>query len=42
MEGDKIVIRKAAGGLPSIRLGRRLTPEEIDKLVEEGAAKGDS
>ncbi|MFZ8838466.1 MAG: AbrB/MazE/SpoVT family DNA-binding domain-containing protein [Pyrobaculum sp.] len=40
VEGDKIVIRKAAGGLPRIRLGLRLTPEEIDRLVEEGAARG--
>ncbi|KUO87212.1 MAG: AbrB family transcriptional regulator [Thermoproteus sp. JCHS_4] len=40
VEGDRIVIRKAAGGLPRIRL--RLTPEEIDKLVEEGAARGGS
>ena len=39
-EGDRIVIRKASGGLPRIRLG--LTPEEIDKLVEEGAARGGS
>ena len=39
VEGDKIVIRKASGGLPRIRLGLRLTPEEIDRLVEEGAAR---
>ena len=42
VEGDRIVIRKTAGGLPRIRLGRRLTPEEIDRLVEEGAARGSS
>jgi len=42
VEGDRIVIRKTAGRLPRIRLGRRLTPEEIDKLVEEGAARGSS
>lgn len=42
VEGDRIVIRKAAGGLPRIRLRLRLTPEEIDKLVEEGAARGGS
>jgi len=42
VEGDRIVIRKAAGGLPRIRLGLRLTPEEIDRLVEEGAARGGS
>jgi antitoxin PrlF len=42
VEGDKIVIRKASGGLPRIRLGLRLTPEEIDRLVEEGVAKGSS
>jgi AbrB family looped-hinge helix DNA binding protein len=41
-EGDRIVIRKAAGGLPRIRLGLRLTPEEIDRLVEKGAARGGS
>jgi AbrB family looped-hinge helix DNA binding protein len=40
VEGDKIVIRKAVGGLPRVRLGLRLTPEEIDRLVEEGAARG--
>jgi antitoxin PrlF len=39
---NKIVIRKASGGLPRIRLGLRLTPEEIDRLVEEGAARGNS
>jgi AbrB family looped-hinge helix DNA binding protein len=42
VEGDRIVIRKAAGDLPRIRLGLRLTPEEIDRLVEEGAARGSS
>jgi len=42
VEGDRIVIRKAAGGLPRIRLGLRLTPEEINRLVEEGAARGGS
>ena len=42
VEGDKIVIRKASEGLPRIRLGLRLTPEEIDRLVEEGAARGSS
>jgi Regulators of stationary/sporulation gene expression len=42
VEGDKIVIRKAGGDLPRIRLGLRLTPEEIDRLVEEGAARGSS
>ncbi|KUO88338.1 MAG: AbrB family transcriptional regulator [Thermoproteus sp. JCHS_4] len=42
VEGDRIVIRKAAGGLPRIRLGLRLTPEEIDRLVAEGAARGSS
>jgi AbrB family looped-hinge helix DNA binding protein len=42
VEGDRIVIRKASGGLPRIRLGLRLTPEEIDRLVEEGAARGSS
>jgi antitoxin PrlF len=40
VEGDKIVIRKAVGGLPRFRLGLRLTLEEIDRLVEEGAARG--
>ena len=40
VEGERIVIRKAAGGLPRIRLGRRLIPEEIDRLVKEGAARG--
>lgn len=42
VEGDRIVIRKAAGSLPRIRLGLRLTPGEMDKLVEEGAARGGS
>ena len=40
VEGDRIVIRKASGDLPRIRLGRRLIPKEIDRLVEEGAARG--
>jgi len=42
VEGDRIVIRKASGGLPRIRLGLRLTPEGIDRLLEEGAARGSS
>ncbi len=42
VEGDRIVIRKASGGLPRIRLGLRLTPGEIDKLVVEGATRGGS
>jgi antitoxin PrlF len=42
VEGDRIVIRKASGGLTRIRLGLRLTPKEIDRLVEEGAARSSS
>jgi hypothetical protein len=34
------VIRKVAGALPRIRLGMRLTPEDIDKFVEQGAVDG--
>jgi len=40
VEGDRIVIRKVAGALPRIRLGMRLTPEDIDKFVEQGAVDG--
>ena len=40
VEGDRIVIKKASGDLPRIRLGLRLIPEEIDRLVKEGAARG--
>ncbi|MGC9171131.1 MAG: AbrB/MazE/SpoVT family DNA-binding domain-containing protein [Thermoproteus sp.] len=40
VEGDRIVIRKAAGALPRIRLGMRLAPEDIDRVIEQGVADG--
>ncbi|MEZ0318983.1 MAG: AbrB/MazE/SpoVT family DNA-binding domain-containing protein [Pyrobaculum sp.] len=36
VEGDRIVVKKAAAGLPRVRLGLNLTPELIDKIIEEG------
>ncbi|MEZ0248817.1 MAG: AbrB/MazE/SpoVT family DNA-binding domain-containing protein [Thermoproteus sp.] len=36
VEGDRIVVRKARGELPKIKLGLDLTPDLIDKIIEEG------
>ncbi|MEL9990744.1 MAG: AbrB/MazE/SpoVT family DNA-binding domain-containing protein [Thermoproteus sp.] len=36
VEGDRIVVRKARSELPRIRLGLDLTPDLIDKIIEEG------
>ena len=36
-ESDKIIVRKLVGDrVRTIRLGRKLTIEEIDRLIEEG------
>ncbi len=35
LEDGKIVIEKCSDELPKIRLGRRLSVEEIEKIIEE-------
>jgi AbrB family looped-hinge helix DNA binding protein len=36
IEDDKIIIKKASSVRPRIRLGRRLTVEEIERDIERG------
>ena len=36
VEDDKIIIKKATSVRPRIRLGRRLTAEEIERDIERG------
>jgi len=35
LEGERIVIEKPELELPRIRLGKRITTEEIERLIEE-------
>jgi len=37
LEGERIVIEKPELELPRIRLGKRITTEEIERLIEESA-----
>lgn len=37
LEGERIVLEKAELELPRIGLGMRVTTEEIERLIEEGA-----
>ncbi len=37
VRGEEIVYRPARARLPRIRLGRRITLEEIEAAIEEGA-----
>lgn len=36
LEGDKIIIRRLKKERPTLKLGRPITPEEIEKAIEEG------
>ena len=36
LEGDKIVIKRFRRERPTLKLGRPITPEEIEKAIEEG------
>ncbi len=36
LEGDKIVIQRAKKMRKRLKLGRNITPEEIEKSIEEG------
>ncbi len=36
LEGDKIVIQRLKKRRKRLKLGRNVTPEEIDKSIEEG------
>jgi AbrB family looped-hinge helix DNA binding protein len=40
IEDDKIVIKKVSSVRPRIRLGRRLTVEEIERDIERGLNEG--
>jgi AbrB family looped-hinge helix DNA binding protein len=40
IEDDKIIIKKASTVRPRIRLGRRLTVEEIERDIERGLDEG--
>ncbi|MCQ4448849.1 MAG: AbrB/MazE/SpoVT family DNA-binding domain-containing protein [Sulfolobales archaeon] len=40
IEDDKIIIKKASSVRPRIKLGRRLTVEEIERDVERGLDEG--
>lgn len=36
LEGDRIVIRRLKKERPTLKLGKPITPEEIEKTIEEG------
>ena len=36
VDGDRIILRKVVQEIPTIRLGRELTIDDIDRLIEEG------
>jgi looped-hinge helix DNA binding domain, AbrB family len=40
IEDDKIIIKKASSVRPRIRLGKRLTVEEIERDIERGLNEG--
>jgi len=40
VEDDKIIIKKVSSVRPRIRLGRRLTVEEIERDIERGFDEG--
>jgi len=40
VEGDKIIIKKVSSVRPRVRLGRRLTVEEIGRDIERGLDEG--
>lgn len=39
VDGDRIILRKVVQEIPMIRLGRDLTIDDINKLIEEGLMK---
>ena len=39
VDGDRIILRKVVQEIPTIRLGRELTIDDIDRLIEEGLMK---
>ena len=36
VDGDRIILRKVVQEIPTIKLGRELTIDDIDRLIEEG------
>ena len=40
LNGDEIVLRKAKNERPRIRLGRSLSPEDIEEAIEHGEGGG--
>ena len=40
LRGDEIVLRKVSTSRPRIRLGRKLTLEEIERAIEVGEGSG--
>ena len=36
VEGDRIILRKVVQEIPTIKLGRELTIDDIDRLIEDG------
>ena len=41
LRGDEIVLKKVSTSRPRIRLGRELTLEEIENVIEVGEGAGD-
>ena len=39
VDGDRIILKKVVQEIPTIRLGRELTIDDIDRLIEEGLMK---
>ncbi|WP_054841915.1 AbrB/MazE/SpoVT family DNA-binding domain-containing protein [Vulcanisaeta distributa] len=39
VDGDRIILRKVVQEIPMIRLGRDLTIDDINRLIEEGLMK---
>ena len=40
LRGDEIVLKKVSASRPRIRLGRKLTLEEIERAIEVGEGSG--
>ena len=41
LRGDEIVLKKVSTSRPRIRLGRKLTLEEIENAIEAGESNGE-
>ena len=41
LRGDEIVLKKVSTSRPRIRLGRKLTLEEIERAIEVGESNGE-